>query len=571
MYNRLRRRLHTALRAINNDSFERYLTSLSPGDNSLWKATKKLNRPRTHVPPIRAADGSWAKSDSEKAQTFADYLQTVFAPHPSPLPPAPGISDLLDAPCQMSLPIPSFSPKEVSVAILRTKARKAPGYDLITGKVLHELPRKAVTLLTILYNSMLRLSYYPLLWKFAQIVMVPKPGKPIHSASSYRPISLLPTLSKIFEKLLLQRLRSAVDLSALLPEYQFGFRPGHSTVHQTHRIINEIAKSLEEKRLCSAVFLDVSQAFDKVWHTGLLYKLKTMLPSPYYQILKSYLHSRFFQVKFNTSFSTCHEVLSGVPQGSVLGPLLYLFFTADLPTTDRTTIATFADDTGLIATHSDPLIASQHLQAHLDLLHEWFDTWRISINQAKSSHVTFTTTRAVCPRVTINNVQIPVRTTVKYLGLHLDQRLTWSTHLKSKRLHLDLKLRSMYWLLGRKSQLSLANKLLLYKCVLKPIWTYGIQLWGCAKPSHTQIIQRLQSKILRSITGAPWYVSNLTLHTDLRIPFVTEEIRRLYHLYHSRLAQHPNNLITDLASPPLMVRRLLRRWPTDLLRDPMAD
>jgi hypothetical protein len=248
--------------------------------------------------------------------------------------------------------------------------------------------------------------------------------------------------------------------------------------------------------------------------------------------LKSYLHSRFFQVKFNTSYSTSHEVLSGVPQGSVLGPLLYLFFTSDLPTTALTSIATFADDTGIIATHRDPLIASQHLQAHLDLLQAWFDTWRISINQEKSSHVTFTTTRALCPHVTMNNVHIPVRTTVKYLGLHLDQRLTWSTHLKSKRLHLDLKLRSMFWLLGRKSQLSLANKLLLYKCVLNPIWTYGIQLWGCAKPSHTQIIQRLQSKILRSITGEPWYVSNLTLHTDLRIPFVTEEIRRLYHLHH---------------------------------------
>jgi hypothetical protein len=105
----------------------------------LWKATNKLNRPRTHVPPIRAADGSWAKSDGEKAQTFADYLQMVFVPHPS----AAGISDFLDAPCQMSLLIPSFSPKEVSVAIACTKVCKAPGYDLITGKVLHELPRKA--------------------------------------------------------------------------------------------------------------------------------------------------------------------------------------------------------------------------------------------------------------------------------------------------------------------------------------------------------------------------------------------------------------------------------------------
>jgi hypothetical protein len=286
--------------------------------------------------------------------------------------------------------------------------------------------------------------------------------------------------------------------------------------------------------------------------------------------LKSYLHTRFFQVKYNGSYSTCHEVLSGVPQGSVLGPLLYLFFTADLPTTVHTTIANFADDTGLIATHSGPLVASLHLQSYLDLLQEWFDTWRIKINQEKCSHVTFTTTRAVCPHVTMNDVQIPARTNVKYLGLHLEQRLTWSTPIKSKRLHLNLKSRSMYWLLRRKSQLSLVNKLLLYKCVLKPVWTYGVQLWGCAKPSHTQIIQRLQSKILRSITGAPWYVSSVTLHTDLRIPFVTEEIRCLYRLYH-RLANHPNERINDLAAPPLMARRLKRRWPIDLLRDPMVD
>ena len=129
----------------------------------------------------------------------------------------------------------------------------------------------------------------------------------------------------------------------------------------------------------------------------------------------------------------------------------------------------------------------------------------------------------------------------------------------------------MYWLLVRKSKLSLANKLLLYKCVLKPVWAYGIQLWGCAKPSHTQIIQRLKSKILRSITGAPRYVSNFTLHNDLHIPFVAKETSRLSYLYHHRLASHHNALVTELATLPPIARRLKRRWPTDLLRDPMNN
>jgi hypothetical protein len=360
--------------------------------------------------------------------TFAVHLQQVFTPHHFLNTTDAAISAFLDVPCQMSLPIKPFSPKEVVEAIAHTNALKAPGYDLISVKVLKELPKKAITLLTILYNSMLRFSYYPLLWKLAQIIMVHKPGKPVNDVTSYRPISLFPVPSKIFEKLLLKRLRSDVDLSALLPDYQFGFRAGRSTIHQTHRIVHEIAKSLEEKRPCTAVFLDVAQAFDELWHTGLLYKLKTTLPGPYYLLLKSYLHTRFFQVKYNSSYSTCHEVLSGVSQGSVLGPFHYLIFTADLLTTDNTTIATFVDDTGLLAVHSDPIIASQHLQLHLDILQAWFDKWKIKINQAKCVQMTFTTTHATCPQVTVHNTPIPMQTDVKYLGLHLDQRLTWKTY-----------------------------------------------------------------------------------------------------------------------------------------------
>jgi len=181
----------------------------------------------------------------------------------------------------MSLPIQPFSTKEVVEAHAYTNVRKTPGYDLISGKVLKELPKKAVTLLTILYNSILRLSYYPLLWKFAQIIMVPKDGKPVDDVTSYRPIDLLPIPSKVFEKFLLKRLRKDLDLSALLPDYQFCFKAGHSTIHQTHRIVHEIAKVLEGQQLCAAVFLDVAQAFDKVWHTGLLYLLKITLPGPY--------------------------------------------------------------------------------------------------------------------------------------------------------------------------------------------------------------------------------------------------------------------------------------------------
>jgi hypothetical protein len=161
---------------------------------------------------------------------------------------------------------------------------------------------------------MLRLSYFPVTWKFAQIVMLPKLGKPVNEASSYRPISLLPIPSKIFEKLLLNRARNDTDILDTITDCQFGFREHHSTIQQTHRIVNKIAANLEGKQHCTAAFLDIVQAFDKFWHTRLLYKLKNKLTSPYYLLLKSYISERYFQVKYHNAYSRYKLAKSGVPQ-----------------------------------------------------------------------------------------------------------------------------------------------------------------------------------------------------------------------------------------------------------------
>jgi hypothetical protein len=122
----------------------------------------------------------------------------------------------------------------------------------------------------------------------------------------------------------------------------------------------------------------------------------------------------------------------------------------------------------------------------------------------------------------------------------------------------------MSWLLGRKPKLSLENKTLIYKCILKPIWTYGIQLWGYVKSSNTIIIQRLQSKVLRTITNAPWYVSNFTLHNDLQIPFITEEIKKYSTMSYNRLIGHENSYVTELSNPLNVRRKLKRQRPSDL-------
>jgi hypothetical protein len=124
----------------------------------------------------------------------------------------------------------------------------------------------------------------------------------------------------------------------------------------------------------------------------------------------------------------------------------------------------------------------------------------------------------------------------------------------------------MNWLINKKSQLSLKNKITIYKATIKPVWTYGMELWVCSKPSNTNILQTFQSKTLRKLANAPWYISDVTLHNDLRIPYGTEVIRTYANNHKNCTAQNNNQLIRDLFDQPEIGRRLNRMWPEDLIR-----
>lgn len=561
--NRSARELTDMIKENENDTLQHKLSSLTATkstDYSLWKITKKFNRPQKHIPPIRTQTGSWAKRAEEKAETFAQHLSHIFTPNASA---APDIDEelekIVDSDQQLSLPPKLVTPKEVYNTIKHLGNKKAPGFDLITGEILKHLPRKAFVFLCMLFNAIFRVQHYPKLWKVSQVCMLPKPGKPPTEPTSYRPISLLPTISKVFEKIFLHRLKPILDQEKIIPDHQFGFREQHTTVEQAHRVVSKIRQSLECKEYCAAVFLDIQQAFDKVWHTGLLYKLKTSLPNTYYMVLKSYLLERKFQVKFGGETSNLYDIKASIPQGSVLGPVLYSIYTADLPTTDKVVTATYADDTACLASDKTPEIASQKLQVHLDKIDQWLEKWRIKASVTKSVQITFTLRKGDCPPVTMRGEPLPNETSVKYLGLHLDRRLTWENHIKKKRKEADIRWNSLQWLIGRKSTLTLNNKLLIYKAVIKPVWTYGIQLWGSASNSNLEILQRFQNKVLRQITCAPWFARNNELHEYTELPTIKQEVNKYCCNYKKRLRQHSNELARDLLNENDYIPRL-KRW-----------
>ena len=185
------------------------------------------------------------------------------------------------------------------------------------------------------------------------------------------------------------------------------------------------------------------------------------------------------------------------------------------------------------------------------------------INDGKSIRVDFTLRFPTYIPSVINGKIVPQANSARYLGLHLDSKLNWAEHIRQKRDELNLRFREFSWLIGRRSTLSLDSKRVIHTSMFKPIWTYGIQLWGTAKASNRMVIQRFQNKFLRSIVNAPWYLTNAQLHADLNLRSVDEEYKRFVDNYSKRLHRHSNVEALMLRDPLDSHRRLNKVYPLD--------
>ena len=197
-----------------------------------------MKRPQHHMPPIRINHNTWARTDKQKAMAFAEHLASVFQPFPSQLSvmEEETINNDLNAPNWMALPMKEIRINEAKHIQHKINPKKSPGYDLITGKILKKLSQKGLRTITQIYNAILQTDYFPCQWKVGKIIMIVKPGKHPNDITSYRPICLLPILSKILEMILLQRLTPIIDERKFIPSHQFGFRKEHRTIQQAHTI-----------------------------------------------------------------------------------------------------------------------------------------------------------------------------------------------------------------------------------------------------------------------------------------------------------------------------------------------
>ena len=455
--NQLQKQVKDDLRVESQASWEKFCNSISleTDSNESWRKIKNFLKPKgqRNYPMLQHAK-KVAKTNADKAQLFAEFVERHFGiesdhfdsnhfsevnkfienNHQYFYPPEDPDDYQFDVGNEHEL-VADVDAQTLIKLVKFLKRGKAPGPDTIHNEVLrlgtttslfHHLAR--------LFTSSIQLEYIPTAWKLATLQMLLKPDKPITLTTSYRPISLISSIMKLFERVIEQWLRSHLEDIGFINKHQSGFRRAESTDNHLFRLSQSIMESFNRGEHVVAAFLDIEKAFDNVWHNGLRYKIFQLeLPTKMTRWLSDFLVGRLIQVNVNNFFSNQINPKAGVPQGSVLSPLLFLIYVNDLaaPHHNQNSLSWFADGTAQWAFSLNVRFAAKLLQQDLLKLAMWCAKWRIKFNPEKTKVIIFF--GSILARKTVLNLKLYGETLkiypqVKFLGITFDSQLNFKKH-----------------------------------------------------------------------------------------------------------------------------------------------
>lgn len=395
--------------------------------------------------------------------------------------------------------------------------KKSTGTDGIPNVVLKQIPTSMIHIYATLFNNLLNHRHYPMHWKKAAVAPILKKDKDDANPTSYRPISLLPNISKIFEMVINDALLFECSRNNILPENQFGFRAKHSTLHAINKLTSDVCWAMNGKKCVGACLIDLEKAFDSIWIDGLIFKLiKKGLQVHMVEIIINMIKNRSFVIQLGTNVSSVEfKILNGLQQGTVNAPILFNIYTSDvlklfdMNSTYPTKAIAFADDLIIYCEDAWPTRIQSTLQDRFDRILAYYKAWKLKINTKKCETILFRQnldyanknvrknykTFAIIGNKERNEI-MPHRTCVKYLGVNIDEKLKFNTHIETQ-LNKAKKIFFKFKRLFYSKILNEKIKIICYQLLVRPIITYGCSVWYNISTSQMEKIRVFERKCLK--------------------------------------------------------------------------
>ena len=541
---------------------ENYLSSLGitlanpqTGPKKYWSTMKKLLKKNVTsvIPPI-LHNGIFITDIREKCNIFNKY----FKDQCKTIETSSSIPSQINKTTNFSLNHVIFTESNILEHIRGLNIEKAHGHDGISVRIIKMCDFSISKPLFIIFKNCLAKGYFPKKWKKANVIPIYKKNER-NLINNYRPISLLPVCSKIFEKVIFDNLYSYIFQNNFISDMQSGYKKGDSCIKQLLSITHEIHKAFDSNppKEIRAVFLDISRAFDRVWHDGLIFKLQKIgVGGEMIRLLSSFLSEREQRVTTDGQFSEWVKIEAGVPQGSILGPILFLVYINDLFETVESDIRIFADDTFIFR------IVDQHstekLNSDLANITVWAHDWKMLFNPdmtKQAVEVTFSNKRKPSLSETLNFNGIPVKiaSETKHLGMILDTKLSFGKHFEDKFAKANQGLGMMKLLKKWIPRHSLEE---IYKLYVRPHLDYGDILYDISETEKHSIfplevsnslskrVETVQYEAARIVSGAWQGTSRNKLYADLgwETLYNRRTLRKLCLLYEIQKNNFPRYL-----------------------------
>ena len=519
-YSKYRNILLSCLRSSKNAYFRELFDKKSTRITKMWSTLGSFLNPNKHKIQNALKNIVYEGKLYDSSQGIAEILNTHFCNIGEKVSQKiqsskNTFSDYLKQPVDQTFYLTPVDELEVSNIIQDMKTKKSPGDDDIRPAIIKLSCSLLVKPITYIYNVSFSSGVMPDIWKIAKVIPIFKKGdKTI--PDNYRPISLLSCFEKIMEKLLAKRIHSFISKHKILYKLQFGFREGHSTIHALLELIEKIYSNLDERNCGIGIFLDLSKAFDTIDHSILLHKLSYYgFRGIIHKWFSSYLANRRQYTVVNGIKSQSKLIAKGVPQGSVLGPILFTLFVNDMKTATSLEPRLFADDTNLFNFGKSTEMLINETNIELEKISDWLKANKLLVNTDKTNYSIFHSGSK-------NNQQTnsPVKLTdelkqydhVKYLGLIIDQDLSWKNHIHKIKSEI-VKYTSIF----SKIRYSLPKDCLTaaYDSLVLSKISYGLEAYGVAPQKYLKELQVIQNRILRLLSFKENRYSTNALHKEL--------------------------------------------------------